>query len=188
MLEIALRSLGLALAVTGIARLAVAAISREPVNDSGFVPGVVLGFVLAAAAVFVWALAGMIRNRELGLPLAGLLFVAGWLVGGSYVVVWVEPGWAHELPMGTIVAPAAFAGFWLPPFLVFLVYVLTPTMLALAWLIDRVPFLRALWRRRSVPGRAAYARRVAPEGGALSEQGIGWSGREDSARPVPSAA
>lgn len=125
--------------VAGYALTTWAVVRREPVNDSGLVPEVVLGFMLVTggwlAAGLVSAVAGRHMRRTLGF-LAAFVIV----IGVPAMLVWLPPQWASELSyearrdLGLIVA--AFVGIIPGMTAVWLV------VAALAWIADRTPLLR----------------------------------------------
>lgn len=162
------RALTYAVVVAGIIQLTLATVTGERPNaDSfvpgfvpgdGFVPGVVLGYVLLASGWLLLGLEGLIRDRAYGWRLALLVVLTVWLVGGSFLAVWAPPDWARDLPLAPLLAAASWTGVLgvvMGVVLGGIVLLLT----ALAWLADQVPFLRRhgagedIRRQRGLPTR-----------------------------------
>lgn len=113
----------------------------EPVNDSGLVPGVVLGFMLVTAG---WLAAGLVtavgsRNTRATL---GLLVAFAWVIGAPAVLVWAPPDWVYDLAYESrrgLLLIAVFGIIYVPG-----MTIVGGVLVALAWIADRTPLLRRM--------------------------------------------
>jgi hypothetical protein len=137
-----IRIAGWLVGVLGVGQIAVVLLSDPPVNHSGFVPGAVFGFMLLVGAFCLLAFAGLLRERAPAWQYAALGAITVWLLGGSYLVVWPSHGWATSIPFGLVIAAVAWAGLFFTASLVGIAFIVFPVMLALALVIDQIPFLR----------------------------------------------
>jgi hypothetical protein len=126
--------------------LAIAAYwSDERVNQSGYVPGVIAGYVAIAMGGMAFILASRISKRQLGL---GILVVAlmGWFSASTWIVVWDDPaGILDAMPLNrpdaALVVGAIGLGF-ICSLMATMTVIFVGILLALAWLADLLPPLR----------------------------------------------
>jgi hypothetical protein len=103
--------LALAMFVLGLVLVVVSRVGREPVNASGFVPGVAAGFILIALAGLTGVAMDAVDHRRYWR--LGLLAVLGlWSAASTYLVVWgLGPGSLRDVPMDDAVAVLLVLGF-----------------------------------------------------------------------------
>jgi hypothetical protein len=137
-----IRRVAYLLLAAGIAALAASLVTEEGVNQSGFVPGVGVGYTLVTMAGLAFLAARHLRIRDY-LRLAVDLVLALWVAGSVYLVIWgLRPGSLAHLPMGSMLAVIIFFGFIGAEIgAVFLLFLL-PIFLVLAWIADQIPALR----------------------------------------------
>ena len=130
------------LVATGIVLAGIAVATDEPVNRSGYVPGVAVGCVAMAVGGLGLRAADAVERRRHGrLALLGALML--WLGISTYLVVWgLAPGSLRDVPMGALVGAILMFGFLATWYAVVVLLVLAPTSWALDRLFDRIPFVR----------------------------------------------
>jgi hypothetical protein len=136
-----LRIVGLVLVAIGTARVLVAVVTSEPVDESGVVPGAVLGFGLMGAGAYTVLAAGYIGRRmywgaAIPISLVAVSAIGLGLILGGYWVPRPDDPFAQGL-VGAIVLFGIVAGMYG----IYLVIVV-PAFLGIAWLVDQVPFAR----------------------------------------------
>jgi hypothetical protein len=138
----ALRPGAYALLLGGIVALVISVVRNEGVNQSGYVPGVALGFILVVVAGLTLVAANHIHvGRRLRAALVVVLM--GWLATSTFLVVWVViPGSLRDVPMGIIIGLLMIAGFLGTLLAVIYLLVLFPLLTVMAWIADRIPALR----------------------------------------------
>ena len=137
----ATRLLGYLLVGAGIVRLAISLATDEGVNTHGFVPGVLIGFVIAALGGVALSAASRIGRRQYGWLAAdvGLML---WLAASTYLFLSVPPGSLAQVPMGAIIGVLVVLGVLCTLIAALMVLVILPFSSVLAWLLDRIPTLR----------------------------------------------
>ena len=111
-------------------------VTREPVNQHGFVSGVVVSCMLITAGWLAAGLVAVIADRKLSWSLALALLLSVWLIGGPSLVLW-GPARLSDVPFGALLALAgigAVALTMVAPIVTVVVVALT----AFAWSADRV--------------------------------------------------
>jgi hypothetical protein len=124
----------------GIGALLIAVLSREGVNESGFVPLIGLGYLLISLAglTFIGA-APPERGRHWRIVV--VIVLAAWLGASTYVVLSTAPGMLGDAPVGTMIGIVVVMGFLVTQGAVVLFGVVA-LLIAAAWLADRIPVLR----------------------------------------------
>lgn len=138
----ALRLSAYTLLLGGIVALAISLVRNEGVNQSGYVPGIALGFILLVVAGLTFVAANHIHAGRL-VRAAVVVVLMGWLAGSTFLVVWVvTPGSLRDVPMGIVIGLLVIAGFLGTLVAVIYLLVLFPLLTVMAWIADRIPALR----------------------------------------------
>lgn len=136
------RFVAFVLVATGIVLTGIAVATDEPVNRSGYVPGVAVSFVAMAVGGLGFRAADAIHQRRYG-RLALLVLLMLWLGISTYLVIWrLAPGSLRDVPLGVLVGNVLMLGFVGTWYAVVVLLVLAPTAWALDRLFDRIPFVR----------------------------------------------
>lgn len=121
--------------------MGIAVATDEPVNHSGYVPGVALGFVAMATGGLGFLAADKIHDRRYG-RLALLVALMLWLGVSTYLFVWgLAPGSLRDGPMGGLVTGVLMLGFLGTWYTILVLLILAPVSWALDWVADRIPAL-----------------------------------------------
>ena len=138
----AIRLVAFLLVAGGIVLTGIAVATDEPVNRSGYVPGVALSFVAMAIGGLGYRAADNIQQRRYG-RVALLVALMLWLGVSTYLVTWVLAlGSLRDVPMGVLVGGVLMFGFLGTLYAVLVLLILAPVSWTLDWLFDRIPFLR----------------------------------------------
>jgi hypothetical protein len=147
--------LALGMFALGLVLVVVSRLGREPVNASGFVPGVAAGFILIALAGLTGvAMDAVDRGHYWRLTLLAALGL--WLAASTYLVVWgLGPGSLRDVPMDDVVAVFLILGLIATATWAGALAFVLPLVFVLTWLAGWI----SGFRRR---GADAAARRQRP--------------------------
>lgn len=82
----------------------VALANQEPVNDSGFVPGIGLGYAVISISGLGLIVASAVE-QGLHVRVALVVGAMAWIATRVYLGIWgLQPGALRTVPMGTVVA------------------------------------------------------------------------------------
>lgn len=139
----------------GIVAVAISLVSNEGVNQSGYVPGVALGFILVVVAGLTFVVANHIRAGHY-VQAAVVVVLMSWLAGSTFLFVWVvTPGSLRDVPMGIVIGLLIIAGFLGTLLALIYLAVLFPLLTVMAWIADRIPALR----KQAIGGKLRNERR-----------------------------
>ena len=138
----AIRLVSFLLVAAGIVLIGIAIATDEPVNHSGYVPGVAISFLAMATGSLGFRAADTIHHRRYG-RLALLVALMLWLGVSTYLVIWgLTPGSLRDVPMGVLVGGVLMLGFLGTWYTILVLLILAPASWGIDWLADRIPFLR----------------------------------------------